>query len=640
MPDMSYQRGMMKFNYTAISFALFVLLSLGSPDTLFAEHGSDPAAGTIYTLETIYVTTERLSEYVKNHPQNIIELDQKEIRERNFLEVGEALDSMPGVDVTRGINSTGARISIRGGGGSGPVLVLIDGRPVNSAQYGGVNLGSIPIEMIKSITVFKPPVPVWLGPGGAGGVVNIVTRGSRGTPSTTKDSKTGLKIIGGSYGTATISSTYMVQREKEKILITLGADHTDGKRPNSDRDSGNVSFNWQTEAQSGTRYDLNGRYYHSYQGSSGPVDNPTPDARQRYQKGGLDFHINGFLDDTKEFSLKSYLDLENLDDKSQSGLRSTLDEYRAGISGESIWRPDNGDYAFRLGGVAETNRVDHNLSEGHHREKISVHFQHDRQLADFTTTLGLRADHTNDFGTFPAFNAGLSYAPGSNTVVKTTAGYSVEIPSFNQLYQPSHGSIDQVRGNPDLNEENIYAFDLSMEHKFRQDVVFNASVFRTNTKDLISYQRGADLIYRPINISRAYKQGVELALKSVWSGHISTDLCYIYQDTKNKETGGELAYAPHHNLKITGKFVLPTQTKIETTFKTVSRQYSSPDTSQAITIDGYCVVNMKVIHPVTIKSWPSELFVHIDNLFSTDFESHAGYPDDGFRFVAGMNINF
>jgi iron complex outermembrane receptor protein len=40
-----------------------------------------------------------------------------------------------------------------GGGGSGAVLVMIDGKPLNSAQYGGVNLESIPVEMVEKITV-------------------------------------------------------------------------------------------------------------------------------------------------------------------------------------------------------------------------------------------------------------------------------------------------------------------------------------------------------------------------------------------------------------------------------------------------------------------------------------------------------
>ncbi len=622
------------------SVVMFCCLSLFAVNSTFAEHGTNEDTGDIYRLNDVVVSAERLSEYVKNHPQNIVTLDRKEIRERNFLGVSEALGTMPGVDVAQGVGSTGARISIRGSGGFGSVLVLVDGRPINSAQYGGVNLDSIPIEIVKSITVFKPPVPVWLGMGGSAGAINIVTKHNLAGDRKKDTRNTRLKMNGGSYGTANMSATYAMNSDKEKLLFTLGAGHSDGKRPNSDRDSGDASFSRQAESVSGIQYDLNARYYHSYHGSSGPVDNPTPDARQRYQKGALDFQANGFITDTVEFSLKPYFDVEDLNDKSQTGSRSTLEAYKTGISVETIWNPVDRAQVWRFGGLFETNRVYHNISGNHHRDKISLHVQHDREMGDLTATFGVRGDYTNDFNAFPAVNAGLSYALGADTIIKTTAGYSVEIPSFNQLYQPSHGSIDQVRGNPDLGEERIFSFDLSLEHKFSPDVVLNTSLFRTDTKDLIVYERGADLIYRPVNVSRAYKQGVEMSFKTKWSESLATDLCYIYQDTKNKKTGGELGYAPHHNLKVIGKYVMSTRTKIETTFKAVSRQYSSPDTAQSITMGGYVVVNLKMIHPVTIGTWQSELFVHIDNLLDTDFETHAGYPDDGFRFLAGMNINF
>ena len=157
---------------------------------------------------------------------------------------------------------------------------------------------------------------------------------------------------------------------------------------------------------------------------------------------------------------------------------------------------------------------------------------------------------------------------------------------------------------------------------------------------MITYLRDENLIYHPDNISRAYKQGVELFLTSKWQKNISLDLSYIYQDTENKETSKDLPYSPRHNAKLTGKFVLPTETKVETIFKALSHQYSSPGTVQSKKLDSYCVVNLKTIHPILIKSLPCEIFVHINNLFDTAFESHADYSDDGFRFIVGMNMNF
>ncbi|MBW1706033.1 MAG: TonB-dependent receptor [Deltaproteobacteria bacterium] len=625
------------FSSSFIFISSFLFLLLSCP--VFAQHEPAPAEGQVHTLAPIIVTAEQIIEYVKNHPQNVVILNQDEIKDRNFLEIGDALDSMPGVDVRESGGGMGTKISIRGGGGSGPVLILVDGRPVNSGQYGGVDLGSIPIDIVKKVVVFKPPVPVWLGSGSSAGAVNIVTKGPSERVSEKRENKGRLKINGGSYGTANINATYVIPQTNGQIRLAAGDAHKDGKRANSDRDSGNFSFNWSKESQSDTKYDLNGRYYNTEHGCSGPTDNPTPDARQHYQKGSLDFRAEGFIGDTSEFSLKSYADIEDLKDRPQAGNESTLEVYKIGMSGENIWSGDEG-WALRLGGLIEENRIEHDISGDHHREKFSLHVQHDREVDAFTLSIGLRGDHTSDFGWFPGMSAGLSYAIGPDTLIKGNAGYSVRSPSFNQLYQPSHGSIDQVRGNSDLSEEDIFSYDLSLEHKFSQDITANVALFRTDTKDLISYQRDNDLIYRPANISHAYKQGIEFLLKSKWTKYFSADFNYIYQDTENKETGSELAYSPEHSAKLTGKLVLPARTRIETVLKYKGNQYSSPDTAQAEKIDAYCVVNLKIIQPVMIKSSPSEIFIHVHNLFDTDFESHAGYPDDGFKFLAGININF
>ena len=617
-----------------IGCLLFFLLSA----PLLAEDYSTRVEGQVQRLAPITVTAERIPQYVKNHPQNVVVMNQEEIKKRNFLEVGEALASMPGVDVRQSSGSMGTKISIRGGG-SGSVLILVDGRPLNSSQYGGVDLNTIPVEIVKQVMVFKPPVPVWLGQGSTAGAVNIVTVSPTRSTSKKSKNKGRFKIRGGSYGTANASCTYTVPQDQGSIMLTAGGGHKDGKRPNSDRDSGNFSFNWSKKSQVQTKYDLNVRYYQTEHGSPGPTDNETPNARQKYRKGSLDFHTDGLIGDTGEFSMKWYADIKDLKDRADDGRISTLENCKYGMKGETIWSHEERG-ALRLGGLLEKNEVEHDISGDHHREKASLHLQHDREIYDFTISFGLRGEHSSDFGYFPAGNIGLSYTVGQNTLFKTNAGYSVEIPTFNQLYQPSHGSIDQVRGNPDLSEEEIYSYDLSLEHSFSKKTIFNATLFRTDTRDMITYLRDENLIYHPDNISRAYKQGVEIFLTSKWQGNISLDLSYIYQDTENKETNKDLPYSPRHNAKLTGKFVLPTGTKIEAIFKALSRQYSSPGTVQSKKLDSYCVVNLKTIHPILIKSLPCEIFVHINNLFDTDFESHADYPDDGFRFIAGMNMNF
>ncbi len=619
-----------------VSLSFFVIF----PTHTLAQHDSGLTGNTIHTLESVVVTAKKISEYIKNHPQNILILDRQEIKERNFLELEEALDSMPGVDVRQLGGGMGTRISIRGSGGSGNVLVLVNGKPVNSGLYGNVELGSIPIDIVKKVTVFKPPVPVWLGPGGTAGAINIETSSTLETVSEGKKIRNRLKINGGSFGSANMSYSFVVPQEYGSIMATAGAGHKDGKRANSDRDSGNFSFHWDKKKDNFTKYDFNGRYFYSRHGSAGPTDNPTPDARQRYNKGALDFRIKGLMGETGDFSFKSYMDVEDLKDESQTGETSDLDVYKIGVKGDYNWAQEGDKWVMRIGGMVEHNAVDHTLSGDHHREKLSAHTQLDWEFDDFTTILGLRGDYTSDFGFFPAVSTGLSCAIGPDSLLKTNIGYSVKVPTFGQLYQPSHGSIDQVRGNPDLSEEKVYAYDLGFEHKFSQNYIFEATLFRTDTHDLIIYQRGTDLIYRPVNIDRAYRQGLEISFKMKLSSKASVDFNYIFQESKNEETDGELTYTPRHKGKITGKYILGTGTRLEAILRAVGDQYSDPENTDSKKLDAYSFIDLKIIHPVSIKSISGEVFVNFNNLFDTDFEIHHGYPDDGFRFVSGLNLNF
>jgi len=158
---------------------------------------------------------------------------------------------------------------------------------------------------------------------------------------------------------------------------------------------------------------------------------------------------------------------------------------------------------------------------------------------------------------------------------------------------------------------------------------------------LISYRRDPkDLFYQPINISRAYKQGVELSIKYKWKKDASIDISYILQESKDKETDEDLIYTPKHKAKITGKYVLATNTRLEAILRAVSDQYSDSENSDSNKLDDYMNVDLKMIQPLTLKSLPGEFFIHIQNLFDTDFEFHQGYPDDGIRFVSGLNLNF
>lgn len=625
---------------SVLSFASLLPALFLASTVLAQEHGAHGANGTSQPemMDELVVTAEKIDEYIGQHPGQVEVLGVGEIGEHNILSVEEALNTMAGVDVQKS-SGTGSRISIRGSSKGGTtILILLNGRPLNSSQYGGVELSSIPIDIVESITVFKPPVPVWLGPGGSDGAISIVTRDSLKNRDEKKKYITKLRTAVGSYGRIEGSASERIQTENGGVMLAAQGMHKDGRRINSDADSGSVTVNWDRElGEDGPKVEIGARYYGAEYGSSGPEDNPTPDARQSYEKASLDSKVKGFLGKENEYSVSLYGDYIDLEDKSQSGFTSTLEDTKLGMKGENSWMGEF--WNLRLNAILEREDVDHTLSGEHHRVTSGFGGQTDRIWDDLIITLGLRGDNTTDFDFNPGVSSGLNYEITDQLSFKAGAGYSVNIPTFGQLYQPSHGTIDQARGNPDLDKEKIWSYDTALQYKLDKGRQFQVSLFRADTTDPIVYGRGEDLIYRPINSDESWRQGVELTAKYSTPIGLVLDGDLLFQDSEIKETGNQLNYTPHVKVKLTAFYVLENPgSKLETTVRYRSKQYTEATNDENMSIDEYITTDLKITQPFTVKTVAMEWFFNVQNLFDVDYQVHYGYPDDGIRFLTGINL--
>jgi vitamin B12 transporter len=601
------------------------------------HHGHDHATEPI-VMETVVVTASKIDAYVKNHPQQVTVMTQDQIKRGGYTDLNQVLNAMPAVEVKKS-TGIGSRISIRGSGGSGKILILINGRPADSTQYGGVDLESLPLDMVTRVDLFKPPVPVWLGPGGTAGAINIVLSDHPlKAKEKQKDSRIG--ILGGSYGQAGLTASHFIKMKEHQLRLTASADHKDGRRTNSDQDSGSVNLQWDLPAKETTTYDINTRYYQSEHGSAGPIYNLTPDARQFYQKGALDFRIQSLYGASGDNDLKTYLDVTHLEDKSQSELVSKLEALTYGVKNETNLSDEKDKWTLRLAANLAQDRIDHTLSGDHHRELASLGLQGDRNFDLMTISIGGRYDYTSDFSFQPAVNGGVSIPIGTRSQAKINVGYGVNVPTFGQLYQSSHGAIDQVRGNPDLKEESIWTVSAGINHRFSKERAMEITLFREDTDHKIAYQEGTDLINRPVNIDGAYRQGVETVINWQLASTVGIDFSHVWQQSRIQENDNELTYTPQHKLKVTLNWTLPTKTRTETTLTTVSGQFSDFKNTAEKSVDKYTTVDLKIIHPIHFKKCGTEFFVHLMNLLDEAYEVHYGYPDEGFCATAGVNIEF
>jgi iron complex outermembrane receptor protein len=521
--------------------------------------------------------------------------------------------------------------------------VLLNGRPLNSNQFGSVDLAGIPVETIESITVFKPPVPVWLGSGATDGAIAIVTKGIRGNGASPKSHVTKLRGAVGSYGTFEASASHQMQLESgSSVMASATGKHRDGKRANKDLDSGNFTLHWDGDITDTQQFEINGRYYTSKSGSPGPVDNPTPNARQSYEKISFDSRLSGLVGSNGDYTLNLYGDTIELEDKSESGLVSTLNDDKIGLKAEYNWNDDQDRWAIRTSGLIENDDLDHTLSGEHNRITAGLGMQADRKWDDWTLTAGVRGDRVTGFDFNPGVSAGIHHVLGGGWVMKANIGHSVNIPSFGQLYQPSHGSIDQVRGNPDLDKEKILSMDGGLEYSYGKTARLQMTLFRSETNDPILYQRDTiTRIYSPVNGGSAWRHGIELNGKYAFNDNLRLEANLILQDSEVEDTGNEMTYTPTVKGKLTLLSTLSqTKTRLETSLRYTGKQYSEMENLEDQRLDDYITLDCKAIQPFTLAGMQAEWFLNINNLFDTGYSIHYGYPDEGVRFMTGLNLTF
>lgn len=126
--------------------------------------------------ETVEVFDERPEKPFDRDTE--IRLTGEQLAARGAVDLGSALALLPDVSVRDG-GRGGFTIDIRGGR-RGAVVVLIDGVSVTDPYYGTFDVSSIPITDIVQIRVATTPQSPIDGPGGTGGVVEVLTRDAVG----------------------------------------------------------------------------------------------------------------------------------------------------------------------------------------------------------------------------------------------------------------------------------------------------------------------------------------------------------------------------------------------------------------------------------------------------------------------------
>ncbi|HLR77506.1 MAG TPA: TonB-dependent receptor plug domain-containing protein, partial [Burkholderiaceae bacterium] len=151
--------------------------------TAFAGSSALAQEGPVQEFDTIVVTASGFEQDITQAPASISVVTRKELEEKSFTDLADALRDVEGIDVRGNTGKTGnLNISIRGMP-SEYTLILIDGRRQNVAGdvtpngFGDTSTGFMPpLSAIERIEVIRGPMSTLYGADAMGGVVNIITR--------------------------------------------------------------------------------------------------------------------------------------------------------------------------------------------------------------------------------------------------------------------------------------------------------------------------------------------------------------------------------------------------------------------------------------------------------------------------------
>lgn len=611
--------------------------------------------GILAAQETTVFIGLRKEVPVEKTATNITVISEDEIKTSDAKTVGEVLKDKTGIVEVSKIGTIGAESTLRirsGGGTADQVLVMIDGRPVNSISMGEANLSEIPAENIEKIEVMRGPASALYGANALGGVVNIITK-----KATAVKPKTEIGLNYGSFNTQNYNFNFSAMPGKANIFLSGSKNLTDGFRDNSDYDATNLSAKIGYDFEKYGELSLSNGFLTSELGTPGrnftklaDYDNKkertaeSPNANQKTNKQSYELNYKKEIADETKLQSKIYfqqnsfhfkdLDIHSAWDSPDDDIGisntvggniqiDTLYDITAGVEGKN-------DKYKKKNEITKTTDIDK------WTDTSAVFVQKIFNFEPLTTTVGTRYDYHNVFGGQLNPRIVNIYKINDNFKLSSTVGRSFRAPTFNDLYWPD----PYMPGNPDLKPETSIGTDFGIEYTLKEILVSKITLFYSDVKNLIEWApidpTDPWSSWTPSNVGKAFSRGVEFEAENKIVKNLTHNLNYTFLESKGKEEGETykiLQYTPKHRLNYCLNYSAPLKLQTKLGVEYTHKQEWKAGTKDK-TIPGYTLANLRVSR----KILQSEVYFSCENIFDTRYVSRENYPLPGRTFSGGLNL--
>ncbi len=591
-------------------------------------------------LKEVVVTATKTEKEPQDVTQSVTVITAEDIQRSEATTASDVIERTAGVQVNSigPLGSTNS-INIRGSNYE-QVLVLLDGRRLNSASAGGFDMANLPVPLdeIEKIEIVRGPASALYGADAMGGVVNIITKKPVASLTTVSGQA-------GSHGYESLTLSNSNRIDKFYYALSASKEKSDGFRTNSDLDQGTAGAKLGYDISPDSSLELASDWIGKEIGVPGSTDFLTPKAREWDRNLGSSLKYKAKFSKELDLKLNLYQNRDKLIfiDSAASIYTSTS----TGVEAQSNWLL-NSRNLVTFGAEARQDHAD--ISDvGEHTASVwGAYLQDEISLGDQAiVVVGGRNDAHSVFGDkfSPKVSARYIFA-GTGTIIRASGGQAYRAPTLNELF-----FIDAFgdKGNINLKPETATEYEAGIEQPFGKGNSVKVTGFEGRITNLIEWQPNGVTPFSvsPVNIGRAKISGVESGARFRLSESLTWDANYTYMNPVNEVMGTKIYTVPQQVLNSSLNFVLPTKTNINFDGRMVKR-YVRPaeDAWQYSTFDG------KITQPVDLgRGMKADVFFGMKNIFDRKFASvrtydftntfHTGdYPMPPREIFAGISAQF
>lgn len=580
-------------------------------------------AQTRQAWEPVVITASRIEQPLVDALPSVSVITRDEIERAAAPDLLTLLARLPGVEIAQlgGIGSQ-AGVFLRGGE-SRHTLVLIDGVPMNNANFSLAALDQVMVAQIERVEIVRGNVSSLYGSQAVGGVIQIFTRGAGA------DSGLGARASVGSRGTQSAQAAVAGASAGWRYAVALSGFDTDGfnaidqgKRPgtNPDRDgytnrsaAAQVSYEWAGDNSVGARA-FRSRATLQYDSEFGPatqadesvqtIESVSFFARGRLAPNWTSSLAVGRLRDALDAGVTAYpYFVASTNTQLVWGNEITVaDGWRATLGAERLRQEIDSDTTYTV-----SARTVNTLRAGLLGDVAAHQLQ-----------LNVRRDAYSDFGAASTVYAGYGYVLNKAWKFVVSASTAFNAPTFNDLFYPYGGNLA-------LTPERTRASEAGVQFR-NGPTLARLQLFRARYRDLI----GFDAAFNRVNIGRASADGAELSVETSVSGwHAAAAL--TAQDARNDLTGMRLARRAREfaNLQLTRSVGgIDLQANLKLTGARVDRAGGAEHE-----LAGYSLFDVAM-------RWRAQrsvlLMLRVENVFNRSYENAFGYRGTPRGVFAGL----